>query len=75
MDRFIYDISNLDMILLEIQLYIQNTEDVNEQIAYTAELNEVKNNWEMLVESGVFHDAIGKVVNKKFNEVEVAIEY
>ena len=65
----------MDLILSDIQSYIEQTSDENERIQYTNELNETKNNWDSLIESGIFHDAIGKVVNKKSNEVEVAIEY
>lgn len=75
MENIIYTSNDMDLILSDIQSYIEQTSDENERIQYTNELNETKNNWDSLIESGIFHDAIGKVVNKKSNEVEVAIEY
>ena len=75
MENIIYTSNDMDLILSDIQSYIEQTSDENERIQYTNELNETKNNWDTLIESGIFHDAIGKVVNKKSNEVEVAIEY
>ena len=75
MENIIYTSNDVDLILSDIQSYIEQTSDENEKIQYTNELNEAKNNWDSLIETGVFHDAIGKVVNKKSNEVEVAIEY
>ena len=75
MENIIYTSNDMDLILSDIQSYIEQTSDENERIQYTNELNETKDNWDSLVETGVFHDAIGKVVNKKSNEVEVAIEY
>jgi hypothetical protein len=75
MENIIYTSNDMDLILSDIQSYIEQTSDENERIQYTNELNETKNNWNKLIETGVFHDAIGKVVNKKSNEVEVAIEY
>jgi hypothetical protein len=75
MENIIYTSNDMDLILSDIQSYIEQTSDENERIQYTNELNETKNNWDSLIETGVFHDAIGKVVNKKSNEVEVAIEY
>lgn len=75
MENIIYTSNDMDLILSDIQSYIEQTSDENERIQYTNELNETKNNWNKLIETGAFHDAIGKVVNKKSNEVEVAIEY
>ena len=75
MENIIYTSNDMDSILSDIQSYIEQTSDENEKIQYTNELNETKNNWDSLIETGVFHDAIGKVVNKKSNEVEVAVEY
>ena len=75
MENIIYTSNDMDLILSDIQSYIEQTSDENERIQYTNELNETKDNWDSLIESGIFHDAIGKVVNKKSNEVEVAIEY
>lgn len=75
MENIIYTSNDMDLILSDIQSYIEQTSDENERIQYTNELNGTKNNWDSLIETGVFHDAIGKVVNKKSNEVEVAIEY
>lgn len=75
METIIYNISDKETIIAEILSYIEQTSDENERIQYTKELNDTKDNWDSLIESGIFHDAIGKVINKKSNEVEVAIEY
>lgn len=75
METIIYNISDKETIIADILSYIEQTEDSNERNQYTNELNETKDNWDSLIETGIFHDAIGKVVNKKSNEVEVAIEY
>ena len=48
-------------ILKEIESYIQNCNE-DEREDYYKELNEVKDNFLKLTESGVFHDAIGKVI-------------
>jgi hypothetical protein len=43
------------------------------------ELNKVKNNWCKLIHSGIYHDAIGKVVDAQFSAslivVKVETEY
>lgn len=75
METIIYNISDKETIIADILSYIEQTEDSNERNQYTNELNETKDNWDSLIETGIFHDAIGKVINKKSNEVEVAIEY
>ena len=79
MEKLTYNKSDKETIITDILSYIEQTPDSNERDNYMSELNEVKNNWYMLVASGVFHDAIGKVVNRKFNgaelEVEVITEY
>ena len=75
METIIYNISDKETIIADILSYIEQTEDRNERNQYTNELNETKDNWDSLIETGIFHDAIGKVINKKSNEVEVAIEY
>lgn len=75
METIIYNISDKETIIADILSYIEQTEDSNERNQYTNELNETKDNWDLLIETGIFHDAIGKVINKKSNEVEVAIEY
>ena len=75
MENIIYTSNDMDLILSDIQSYFEQTSDENERIQYTNDLYETKNDWNKLIETGVFHDAIGKVVNKKSNEVEVAIEY
>ena len=75
METIIYNISDKETIIADILSYIEQTEDSNDRNKYTNELNEPKDNWDSLIETGIFHDAIGKVINKKSNEVEVAIEY
>jgi hypothetical protein len=53
--------------------------DCEELAEYKREIEEVKNDWAKLVDSGIFHDAIGKVVKKDCYGcclvVEVETEY
>jgi hypothetical protein len=62
----------------ELKSYIEQSE-IGEQIGYMEELNEVKSNWWNLIHSGIYHDAIGKVVDAQFRGsliiVNVAEEY
>lgn len=66
-------------ILIEIEEYIEQCPSEEEKQEYRKELYEVKDDFLALCESGVFHDAIGKVVNARENwgrmEVEVETEY
>ena len=49
--------------------------DCDELAEYKREVEEIKNDWAKLVDSGIFHDAIGKVVKKDGSTVEVETEY
>jgi hypothetical protein len=49
--------------------------DCDELAEYKREMEEVKNDWAKLVDTGIFHDAIGKVVKKDGTTVEVETEY
>ena len=67
-------------LLIEIEEYIEQCPSEEEKKDYRKELYEVKDgDFLTLCESGVFHDAIGKVVNVRENwgkmEVEVETEY
>ena len=72
--------SDLPFIIEECVDYIDQCDSKAERTAYQEELNEVCGDFNNLVESGVFHDAIGKVVNKRVSNghclaVEVVTEY
>ena len=60
-------------------LFNKRSASEEEKQEYRKELYEVKDDFLALCESGVFHDAIGKVVNARANwgrmEVEVETEY
>lgn len=78
--RTIYK-SDLPFIIEECQSYIDQCLSY-EQDAYQTELNQVCGHFGQLVDSGIFHDAIGKVAVKKFTangedclEVGVTTEY
>ena len=78
--RTIYK-SDLLFIIEECQNYIDQCLSY-EQDAYQTELNQVRGHFSELVDSGIFHDAIGKVVVKKLTangddclEVGVTTEY
>lgn len=79
MAKTTYTDNNMKEVLADIESYIEQTEDTNEREEYNRELEEVKGEWSKLVDSGVFHDAIGKVVKKDcygtILAVEVVTEY
>lgn len=74
-----YTDNDMEEVLADIESYIEQTEDTNEREEYKRELEEVKGEWNKLVDSGVFHDAIGQVVKKDcygtILAVEVVTEY
>jgi hypothetical protein len=74
-----YTDNNMEEVIADIMSYIEQTEDTNEKEEYKRELEEVKGEWGKLVDSGVFHDAIGQVVKKDcygtILAVEVVTEY
>jgi hypothetical protein len=77
--KTLYTNDHMGEVLHDIMSYIEQTEDLNEKAEYKRELEEVKDSWEKLTQSGVFHDAIGKVV-KSYNidhylVVEIETEY
>ena len=74
----LYYENEIEDILALIEDYISE-QSADEQIAYRNELAEVKNDFVALVESGVFHDACGQVVDIKSDGLlwfaEVETEY
>lgn len=77
--RIFYTELDYTDILVEIEEYIEQCPSEEEKKEYRKELHEVKEDFLALCESGVFHDAMGKVVNVRENrggmEVEVETEY
>ena len=73
--RSIFTDSDLETLREEIQAYMNQMPDCDELAEYKRELEEVKNDWSKLVDTGIFHDAIGKVVKKDGSTVEVETEY
>ena len=67
--------SDLEKLREEIQAYMNQMPDCDELAEYKREVEEIKNDWAKLVDSGIFHDAIGKVVKKDGTTVEVETEY
>lgn len=67
--------NDVNLIINECKNYIAQCEDINEKKEYQDELKRVSNDFYELVNSGVFHDAIGKVVNYTNNYVDVITEY
>lgn len=60
----------------ECMQYIIEDNDANERIEYYNELKAIKNgDWERFVNSGVFHDAIGKVYSVNGRKIYVRTEY
>ena len=81
MKTYYYYKSDLPYIVEDCQDYIDQC-NKQEQEAYQQELNDVCGDFSKLVESGIFHNAIGKVVVKKLTangneclEVGVTTEY
>lgn len=74
-----YTDNDMEEVIADIMSYIEQTEDTNEREEYKRELEEVKGEWSKLVDSGVFHDAIGQVAKKDcygtILAVEVVTEY
>lgn len=56
----------------EIMPYVEGTE-LEEQAEYRKELEEVRDDWWKLLRSGVYHDAIGKVVDIQTNGRTIAV--
>lgn len=73
--KSIFTDSDLETLREEIQAYMNQMPDCDELAEYKREVEEVKNDWEKLVDTGIFHDAIGKVVKKDGTTVEVETEY
>lgn len=61
--RHEYTNDDHERLIEDINDYIEQTESVDEKEQYRKELNEVRDDFYTLVNSGVFHDAIGKVEN------------
>lgn len=57
-----YTTNDHKKIIDDIRGYIEQT-TIEEQKQYIKELNDVKDDFIALVNSGIFHDAIGKVKN------------
>lgn len=74
----LYYENEIEDILAVIEDYISE-QSADEQMAYRNELAEVKYNFVALVESGIFRDACGQVVNIKSDGLlwfaEVETEY
>jgi hypothetical protein len=74
-----YTDNDMEEVIADIMSYIEQTEDINEREEYKRELEKVKGEWGKLVDSGIFHDAIGQVVKKDcygtILAVEVVTEY
>lgn len=77
--RFEYTPTDHKRLIEDINDYINQTESAVEREQYRKELNEVKDNFITLANSGVFHDAIGEVINIRevWGEplIEVITEY
>jgi hypothetical protein len=73
--KSVYTNKDLETLREEIQAYMNQMPDCDELAEYKREVEEVKNDWAKLVDSGIFHDAIGKVVRKDGSTVEVETEY
>lgn len=60
----------------ECMNYIVEDDNTQERIAYYKELKSIKKyDWEAFVNSGIFHDAIGKVYAVNGVKIYVATDY
>lgn len=60
----LYYESDIETIIADIADYVNQSDDtISQKNAYLSELEEFKNDFEGLVQSGVFHDACGKVLS------------
>lgn len=61
--RRYYPQNSMPYVISQCKNYIAQEEDKEQQQVYLNELDEVKNDFQLLINSGIFHDAIGKCVN------------
>lgn len=74
-----YKITELAELIEDCRNYAYDEDNYNEgyidELNYINEQSELQDKWHALVNSGVFYDAIGKVVEVTDNEVSVIEEY
>ena len=73
--KSIFTESDLEKMREDIQAYMKQMPDCDDLAEYKREVEEIKNDWAKLVDSGILHDAVGKVVKKDGFTVEVETEY
>jgi ribosomal protein S20 len=61
--KTLYYQSDIKDIVENCESYIEQCESQEERQAYQEELEKVKYDFYQLVESGIFHDACGEVIN------------
>lgn len=61
--KILYYENDLEEIVTSCEEYIEQLDNVEEQKYYQKELNEVKNDFLQLMNSGIGHDALGKLLN------------
>ena len=70
----LFFMTQMDELVEQCQDYIDSS-NPSEQKIYQDELDKVSKDWSKFIQSGIFHDAIGKVVEVKSNAVFVVTEY
>jgi hypothetical protein len=73
--KFTYDFTNerkVQLINEEIIPYIEGCNEI-ERNQYNEELKRVSDDWVKLINSGVYHDAIGKVESYKVTDESVVV--
>lgn len=75
----IYSEKELKNIVSDIEAYIEQTESAEERAVYRRELENSKDHFPLLAQTGVFHDACGKlvqfIIENGVIKVEVETEY
>jgi hypothetical protein len=72
--KILYYENDLEEIVTSCEEYIEQLDNVEEKKYYQKELNEVKNDFLQLMNSGIGHDAIGKVLNAFENWGQLCVE-
>lgn len=73
--KVLYYESDIDVIIEDIELYIEQSDDTPQQkVEYRKELEKVKNDFEELANSGVFQDTFGKTMEVLTDNGELVVE-
>ena len=81
MRRIKLDNENLSVVLIECEDYASGENDNEQREIYVSEILQVRcacvlsQKWDIMLGSGIFHDAIGEIAERNDDYVEVNEEY